>query len=65
MQVNLIAAGAPSRTPLGKLRALPKPLSQWGGGWLPLLKNSTPLSALSASDFGLSALVQQRPQDFG
>ena len=43
---NLLVAGAPPRTPLGELTALPKPPSWWGGAPLggfadPLHKNPT------------------------
>ena len=48
---NLWAVGAPPRTPLGQLTALPQTPSWRGLGWCPLPKN--PTSALRLRLFGL------------
>ena len=45
MREKLSAAGAPPRTPLGELTALPDPLAVGEGDWLPL-SNYPLLSAL-------------------
>ena len=50
MLENLSAAGAPSQAPLGSLQHSPIPPCWWGGGWLPLHKNPTPV--LGSLGFG-------------
>ena len=43
--------------PAGGAYSAPQTPSWWGGGWLPLLKNPTTLSALRASHLGPSGLT--------
>jgi len=40
--------------PLGELTPLPQTLTWWGGGWLPLPKNHTPL--FSIVSFGYASV---------
>jgi len=42
---NLWVVGTPPRTPLGELRALPRPPNWWGGVAAPFPRNPLPLSA--------------------
>ena len=46
------AVGAPPRTPLWELSALPRPNSWWGGDWYLLPKNPAPAVGLSKSCSG-------------
>jgi len=61
MVENLWAVGAPPRTPLGELTALPRPLAGGEGACCPLI-NLTPLLAFgsSASIFGHSVLASMK-----
>jgi len=44
MQENLLAAGAPPRTPMRSLQRSSRPPSWWEGGWLPPFQEPHPRS---------------------